>query len=63
MAIAKEPRSAYNLEVSSGVDDFPREFLALIGIDVQWRHVPTDIDPEPYCGFAYRVQIEQETNE
>lgn len=64
MSSAKNQGPLITSKYRGGVDDFPREFLALIGIDVLWRHVPTDVDTDPISGLLIESKIEQErTNE
>lgn len=60
MAISKNRGPLLTSKYRGSVDNFPREFLAFIGLDVYSQEVPVDIDIDPITGFLVESKLVQE---
>jgi hypothetical protein len=47
-------------KVRGTVDNFPKEFLSLVGLDTTSQKVPLDVDPEPITGLRVESKTLQE---
>jgi hypothetical protein len=60
MAISKNRGPKLTTKIRGGKDDFPKEFLALVGLDIISQKVPLDISPSPIAGLLIESRLEQE---
>lgn len=60
MAISKNRGPKLTSKFRGGKDDFPKEFLALVGLDQTVQKVPLDIGPSPISGLLIDSRLEQD---
>src|SRR2546421_2943038 len=60
MGIKKNPGPKLRTKIRGSVDDFPKEFLALVGLDTVTQENPPDIDPSPIVGLLVESRCVQE---
>lgn len=60
MAISKNKGPLLTTKIRGGKDDFPKEFVALIGLDITSQKVPLDIGPSTVTNLLIESRLEQE---
>ena len=64
MPISKNKGPLLTSKIRGTVDNFPKEFLANVGLDILSQHVPLDIEPDDVIGLLIESRTMQErTNE
>ncbi len=60
MSLAKNKGPLLTSLYNGGVNEFPQEFLANVGLVVTAQHVPVDIGLDPITGLLIESKVEQE---